>query len=298
MIPAAPRDRFVETHGLRHHLLEWDGGGGLTVLLLHGYLDLARNWTFLVERLPPALDWHIVAPDWRGHGETDPIGAGGYYHFPDYVRDLDRLAAAVRRERLIVVGHSMGAMVATLWLGARPDAADGLVLVEGLGPMGIAPGAYVDRMATWLDQTAPFVPADRPMRDLEHAAERLSKVHPRMTPADVRRLAEWATREDADGRRRWRYDPLHRTRAPLPMPDDAARAFWARVRCPAIWIGGADSPWRGERLDGWLALRPDVPRRLLPACGHMVQNDQPARLATELLRFASDCPRPETTPRA
>lgn len=285
-----PTDRWVAAHGLRHHLVEWDGGGETTVLLLHGFLDLGRTWTFTVEALPP-VDWHIVALDWRGHGESDRVGAGGYYHFPDYVRDLEAIARAVRRSRLIVVGHSMGAMVATLWLGARPAAADGLLLVEGLGPMGLEPAAHVDRMALWLDQTAPFTPKARPMRDVAHAAQRLARIHPRMAPADRERLAEWATAEAADGRR-WRYDPLHRTRAPLPMPDTAAAAFFERITCPMRWVGGAESPWLGGRLERWFAVRPDLPRRLLPDCGHMVQNDQPARLATEMIDFVSECTRP------
>ncbi len=293
-LPKTPRDHWLDIGGLRHHADVWDGGGGTTVLLLHGFLDLGRSWTFTVEHLAarrPGLDWHVVALDWRGHGRTDPVGAGGYYHFPDYVRDLEQVARAVRRERLIVVAHSMGAMVASLWLGARPEAADGLLLVEGLGPMGLEPEAHVDRMATWLDQTAPFAPAERPLRDLDHAAARLSRVHPRMAPEDVRRLAGWATVDGPTGLR-WRYDPLHRTRAPLPMPDAAAAAFFRRIRCPMRWIGGADSPLVGERVERWLGLRGDVPRLLLPACGHMVQNDQPARLATELVDFVSACTRP------
>lgn len=293
-LPAEPRDRWVEANGLRHHLDEWDGGGATTVLLLHGFLDLGRSWSFVVERLAEgsaAADWHVVALDWRGHGQTDRVGAGGYYHFPDYVRDLEAVATAVRRQRLVVAAHSMGAMVATLWLGARPKAADGLMLVEALGPMGIAPTEHVDRMATWLDQTAPFAPVERPMRDLDHAAARLGRLHTRMAPGDVRRLARWATVPGPDGLR-WRYDPLHRTRSPLPVPDAAAAAFFERIRCPLRWIGGAESPLVGDRVDRWLDRRPDVSRRLLPACGHMVQNDQPARLASELTDFVSACARP------
>lgn len=289
-LPPTPSDAWVDASGLRHHLDVWDGGGDTTVLLLHGFLDLGRTWSFMVEALPP-VDWHVVALDWRGHGQSGHIGAGGYYHFPDYVRDLEQIVRRVRRERLIVVAHSMGAMIATLWLGARPTAADGLLLVEGLGPMGLDPEDHVDRMGTWLDQTAPFVSADAPMRDLEHAARRLGRIQRGLSPADLRRLARWATVEGPDGLR-WRYDPLHRTRAPLPMPDAAAAAFFARIRCPMRWVGGADSRALGARLDRWLDLRPDVPRLLLPACGHMVQNDQPARLATELADFVSECIRP------
>lgn len=261
------------------------------MLLLHGFLDLGRNWTFMVEALPP-VDWHIAALDWRGHGQTDRVGPGGYYHFADYVRDVDVIARQIRRRRLLVVAHSMGAMVATLWLGARPAAAEGLVLVEALGPVPCRPEDYVARMGRWLDQTAPFDPHtyDKPMSSVAHAAERLERVHRALKPNDALRLAEWATRVDPQGRRRWRYDPLHRTRSPVPIPTDAAVAFWGRIQCPTVWIGGADSPWWGPQLRAWLDLRPDVPRRLLPDCGHMVQNDAPNALATELVRSVSQFP--------
>ena len=59
------------------------------------------NWSFLVEHLEET-NWHIVAPDWRGHGETEWVGPGGYYHFNDYVRDLHQIAATVRRDKLVV----------------------------------------------------------------------------------------------------------------------------------------------------------------------------------------------------
>lgn len=259
------------------------------MLLLHGFLDLGRNWTFTVEALPP-VDWHIVALDWRGHGQTDWIGAGGYYHFADYVRDVELIARKVRRRRLIVVAHSMGAMVATLWLGARPQAADGLVLLEALGPDPSRAEDFVGRMSRWLDQTAPFEPTVKAMDTVEHAARRLQRVHRALGDTDALRLAEWATRLDEDGKRRWRYDPLHRTRSPVPIPKDAAAVFWQRLECPTHWIGGAESPWWGPHLEGWLDRRPDVPRQLLPNCGHMVQNDAPKVLATELLRIVSQFP--------
>ena len=114
--------RWIDVSGLKYHLNEWDGGGDTTVLCLHGFLDLGLNWSFLVEHLAET-NWHIVAPDWRGHGETEWVGPGGYYHFNDYVRDLHQIAATVRRDQLVVLAHSMGAMVATYWLGAYPQLA-------------------------------------------------------------------------------------------------------------------------------------------------------------------------------
>ena len=60
-----PSSRSVVANGLRHHVLEWDGGGRTTVLCLHGFLDLA--WAF--HRVAPRLaqaGFHVLAPDLRG----------------------------------------------------------------------------------------------------------------------------------------------------------------------------------------------------------------------------------------
>lgn len=286
------QDQWLEVNGLRHHLDVWDGGGDLTVLLLHGYLDLGRNWSFFVEALPEGLDWHLVAPDWRGHGDTEWVGRGGYYHFVDYVRDLDRIAAAVRRRRLVVVGHSMGCTVLGLWLGARPGAAEAYVMVEGLGPPGLAPDAYPQRLAAWLDDTAPFDTEpfdtgrfDRPMESLADAMRRLRRSNPRLPEGQAERLAAYATRRCEDGLLRWRYDPLHRTRSPVPLLPEVNAAFWRRIAAPGLWVGGAESPWHGEAIQRRLDALPHLQRRVLSGAGHMVQNDAPEALASEVFEF-------------
>ena len=214
------------------------------------------------------------------------MGPGGYYHFVDYVRDLEHVARAVRRGRLVVVAHSMGGQAAGLWLGARPGAADGLLLVEALGSMRVPPEAYPKRLATWLDQTAPFEPGrwSRPMVDLEQAARRLTRLNPLLTAERALRLAAWATWPGPDGLV-WRYDPLHRTTSPAPLPSEVSGHFWDRVGVPLGWIGGEASSWRGAALDAWLDTLPLTLRRILPGAGHMVQNDDPVALAMALMAF-------------
>ena len=69
------------------------------MILVHGFLDLAWSWARTVDAgLAEGL--HLVAPDMRGHGDSGRFGAGGYYHFADYIADLHELVGQVARERL------------------------------------------------------------------------------------------------------------------------------------------------------------------------------------------------------
>src|SRR5215813_5597104 len=92
--------------GLTYNVLDWDGPGDLTFVLVHGFSDLAFSWTPVAERL--AKHGHVIAPDLRGHGDSDWIGAGGYDHVFDYLADLDGVIGALARARVVLVGHSMG----------------------------------------------------------------------------------------------------------------------------------------------------------------------------------------------
>lgn len=279
---------FEDVNGLRHHVVTWDGGGDTTVLCLHGFLDMGLSFAATVEALQAERpDLHCVAFDWRGHGETAWAPPGSYYHFADYVRDVVVLARRHARARLIVVAHSMGAMVASLWLGARPEDAAGLVMLEGLGPPVTTPEGYVQRMRQWLAECAPFDPGphQRPMRDLAHAQARLRRAEPRIPAARAAWLAERASVARPDGTRVWRYDPLHRTRAPVPIPPDAGMAFWAALRCPVLWLGGAESVWVRPEILARVDALPNARRSLIPAAGHALHNDQPEAVAAEILSF-------------
>jgi pimeloyl-ACP methyl ester carboxylesterase len=76
----------------------------------------------------------MIAPDWRGHGDSAWLGPGASSYFLDYVADLAGLVEALRRGPAFLVGHSMGGGAASLYAGTFPDAVRGLVIVEGLGP--------------------------------------------------------------------------------------------------------------------------------------------------------------------
>jgi pimeloyl-ACP methyl ester carboxylesterase len=301
---AAATSRRIKLHtGLTYHLLSWGpeadpGAAAPIVVLLHGFLDFAWTWeamaaTGILSR------YHLVAPDLRGYGDSDRIGPGGYYHFMDYVADVEALVENLRGvgqsaeqaaapAKVSIVGHSMGGSVAAYFTGAYPELVERLIILEGLGPPDQPIEAMPERLRAWLAAWRRVgTQQARPMADLDEAAARLRRHDPRLEPVLARRLAERGTVEVEGEKRVFKHDPLHLTPGPYPFTVDMARALWRRISCPTLLVAAQDSEFKYE--DAELARRvacfPNARVVTLPDCGHMMQRHQPAALARLIAEF-------------
>lgn len=284
IVPVSSR---VVANGLGHHVLTWDGGGA-TVVLCHGFLDLAWSWDAVARRLS-AAGYRAVAFDWRGHGETDHVGAGGYYHFPDYCLDLDELLPRLSPEPVHLVGHSMGGGACLMYAGARgPDRLRTVTSIEGLGVPAQPGEAAPDQLRAWLGTVAASRSrAERPIADLQEALRRMRVQSPSLPEALGLFLAEKNTVRDPDGTLRWRFDRLHRTRAPTPFRREAFEALLRAITVPALFVGcarGFRLPDEAERV-AWI---PRGRRVELPGVDHMVHRHAPDTLAEALLAFLAE----------
>ena len=296
--PDEPRSRRIALGtGLTYHALEWGADRpelDHTVVLVHGFLDLAWGWVGTVSA-GLAGRFHLVAPDMRGHGDSDWVGPGGYYHFADYLADLDDLVARVGRARVSLVGHSMGGSVAAYFAGTFPDRIHRLALLEGLGPPE-TPGTTPERVATWLAAWRRLRQREadgknRCYADLAQAAARLRAHDPLLEPDLARELAEHGTRPAPGGGLRFKHDPLHATPGPNPFRVSLATEFWRRIRCPVLLVEGELSSFRmGQSPEGQArqALFPGATQAVVPGAGHMMQRHQPAALARILGEFLTD----------
>jgi pimeloyl-ACP methyl ester carboxylesterase len=274
--------------GLAYHVLEWGGDEAHdhTVLLLHGFLDIAWSWRATVEA-GLAGRFHVLAPDFRGHGDSDRVGAGGYYYFADYLADVHALVKQAARTRLSIVGHSMGGSVAGYYAGSFPSRLHRLALLEGLGPPAQSPPGP-ERVVAWLNgwervrNTPP-----RSYASADEAAARLREHDRLLDAALARELAERGTYEDADGRRRFKHDPLHATTGPYSYQLDAAQRFWRAITCPVLLVDGAESEYRLMDVSDRVNCFMQVHQEILPGAGHMMQRHQPAALAALLAEFLS-----------
>ncbi len=284
-----PRDRYIDARGLKIHYLEWGEKKGNPLILIHGFLDHAHSWEPFVESVqskftkPP---W-IVAPDCRGHGDSGWVGAGGYYHFPDYIFDLNCLIHSLGSPSVSLLGHSMGGTISFVFAGAFPKRVTKLILVEGIGPLAMAFSDAPPRMKKWLSEvSASGRGRHTEYPTVEAAAKRLERTNPRLKPELALRLARWGITPTEDGKWIWKFDPLHRTTAPQPFYLEQALEFFRRIECPVLIVQGKESrqtqrPDMQQRLEA-IAHRASVQ---VENAGHMVHQDNPEELARVVVEF-------------
>lgn len=113
------------------------GTGPRTVLALHGISSTSAAWVAVADALPD--DWRLVAPDLRGRGHSRALpGPWGEQH----VADVSALAGELGP--CVLVGHSMGAYIASLAAAERPELYEKVVLVDGGVPLPLPEGTDVD----------------------------------------------------------------------------------------------------------------------------------------------------------
>ena len=284
--PCALRERMVRVRGLELCVCEWGPEDGPLVLILHGWLDQGAAWNRVAMELAAAGYW-VVAPDQRRHGRSAHTPAGTSYHFAEYLGDLDALLVELDRPLQLLVGHSMGGTVASLYAGLRPEAVPRLVLVEGVGPPPETVESAVDRMRTWLDHQKKDWNT-RPMDSVGAAAERLRRFNPGLSTGDAMMLAERSTCEK-DGAVYWTWDPLHRSRSATAYDSARHRACMSRITATVRFIHG-DQSWYMQipDLEERLASIPRLVERVELTSGHAVHVDAPEALAQALQTAASE----------
>jgi pimeloyl-ACP methyl ester carboxylesterase len=279
---AAPRSEEVSGSGLRLRVHVWDAdgepppGAPRTLLLLHGYLDCGGTFGPLARALPRWL--RVLAPDMRGHGGSDRVDHGSWYHFHDYVRDVRAVVDALGEGPLAVLGHSMGGGISVLFAGTWPEDVARLVLVEGLGPPADPLDQGPARMARWVRELRAGPEPSRAFPSLAAVASRLQRQNPGLVDAHAAELAGHLA-EPVEGGVRWRHDPWHRARSAQLYRPELYAPFLAAIQCPTLTVTGGRSWYTWADLDDRRAHLRDRRHAHFEDVGHMVHYEVPEALA-------------------
>ena len=281
----AVTERKLSANGLVHHVIRW-GDRPVDVVFCHGFLDV--GWSFdAVARDLVAAGHGVASFDWRGHGQTEWTGAGGYYHFPDYVLDLDELLPQLSDQPVHLVGHSMGGSACVMYAAARPENLCSLTLIEGLGPPEMEPRDPVTRLRAWLDGVARVRSKTlKPMDGERTVLKRMRVQNPELTDELGLFLASRSTKA-VDGGIQWTFDPLHKTWSPRPFQADAFGKLLEAISAPTLIVAGE----RGLRLQDEEERMAKIKHHRfveIPDVGHMLHWFEPRALASELAGFFAD----------
>jgi pimeloyl-ACP methyl ester carboxylesterase len=282
-----PWQEDVDVRGLRYRLTWWGERTSTPVVLLHGFLDSGATWQFLVDCLPSS--WTLVAPDWRGYGDTE--WAPGGYWFPDYFADLDVLLDRLApQSRAKVIGHSMGGNVAKMYAGIRPQRLQWLVNLEGLGLVRSRPEEAPKRYAQWLDEVRDPFQRGR-YESVEELASILRMRNSRLSVEASEFIAKAWSRPDGN-EIVLRFDPKHRQVNPILYQRDEAEACWARMEAPMLLVTGELSDHRARHTpyitdEKLHALFKTLRIVTIPNTGHMMHHEDPATVARHIVEFVS-----------
>jgi len=268
-----PVSRTYVSQGLQLRYLDWGNPTAPLLLLVHGICEHARSWDRTAHAM--CADFHVVAPDLRGHGDS-AWSPDRSYLSSCYLVDIASLLESLPHERAAVVAHSLGGNVMARFSAVFPEKVTKLVLVEGLGP---SLEAYADwrrqgpvqRTRAWIDmqRAAP----DKSPRVFASIAE----VQTRLMKANTRVSVEWALHLA-------QHDPLV---SAFPPEDFALEGslFWKEIAMPTLLVQGAESWTTNPESDGRAAHFRDRRTVVIEGAGHWVQHDQFENFIASLQAF-------------
>jgi pimeloyl-ACP methyl ester carboxylesterase len=198
-VPAAAQtayaDRYAMVNGLRLHYLDWGAATKPALILLHGIARHAHTFDHLASNL--ASDYHVIALDMRGHGDSawSPEGA---YLVEDYVKDLEGLVAQLGLRRLTLLGNSTGGRVVQVFAGLHAELVERLV-VEDVGPE--RPQDIADAFARRVQQEANGWASE------DELVAQLVMQNRRTPEPLLRTYAHFGVKPQANGRLVWKRDP-------------------------------------------------------------------------------------------
>lgn len=142
MLTKPVRDDFILANNLKFHYLQW-GERGTSVLCIHGLT--ANAWCFQSIADALSADHRVYAYDLRGRGDSDKPEQG--YSVPLHAADLAGIVDALGLERPVLVGHSLGALIALYFAAHYPVKLSKLVLIDAGAPL---PWNTPEEQPAWL----------------------------------------------------------------------------------------------------------------------------------------------------
>lgn len=248
-----PTSHIYFSQRLRLHYVDWGNEDAPPMLLVHGGRDHCRNWDWVAEAFRDR--YHVIAPDLRGHGDSQWL-IGGSYNQIDYVYDIAQLLRQTDMNPVTIIGHSLGGSISLMYAGLYPETVMKLVAIEGMGP---PPDLVKQRIEQPMEKRLHFWVDDlrklsgrmpRRYSSLEEALERMQTENPHLTETQARHLTIHGSNQNEDGSYSWKFDNYVRAFPPVGLDFQQQYHLWSRIDSPTLLIRGTESWASDPNKDG------------------------------------------------
>jgi pimeloyl-ACP methyl ester carboxylesterase len=275
--PSGPTSQSYISQRLRLHYVDWGNPTAPPLLLIHGGQDHCRNWDWVAQELRG--DYHIIAPDLRGHGDS-AWSPSGEYGMSAYVYDIAQLIHQQNLAPVRIIAHSMGGNVALRYAGVYPDTVTKLVSIEGLGPSPAMMRRREEtsapkRLRSWIEQKRGFAGrTPRRYATIEDAFHRMQEENRHLTPEQARYLTVHGAAQNEDGTYSWKFDNYCRSNSPTDLAPKDLHEVWSNIACPVLFVNGKESWASNPEKDGRMKHFRDGSVIEFEGAGHWVHHDR------------------------
>jgi pimeloyl-ACP methyl ester carboxylesterase len=288
MTLTGPTSHVFFSQRLRLHYADWGNPEAPPLLLVHGGRDHCRSWDWVAEQLRD--DWHIIAPDLRGHGDS-AWSPDGNYSTEAMVYDLAQLIHQDDLAPVTIVAHSLGGNISTRYAGLYPDAVRKLVSIEGLGPSPKVQAKreaepFADRWRQWIaGKRAAAGRQPKRYATIDDAFSRMQAENNYLTDSQARHLTIHGINRNEDGTWSWKFDNHLNIWPFADIPRAEIEALWSAITCPTLLLYGAKSWASNPAGDGRLAHFRTAEVIEFEDAGHWLHHDQLDRFIAALRAF-------------
>jgi esterase len=268
-----PQSKTLAVNNLALHYLEWGDAAAPPIVCVHGYTGSADAFNALARHL--ADRFHILALDVRGHGESawSPTEA---YRYADQASDLAAFTRQLGLEKFVLIGTSMGGIIAMTYAAEHAGRLSGLV-INDIGPEAEAGTQRITEMVG--SRPDEFATLEEAMAYRRSASPILAA----RSAEDQHELALGVLRQRADGKWRWKMDPAYiRQRVEHGPPQRPL--LWPVLQalgCPTLVVWGSDSDVLSEaQARRMVDTLPRGELVTVPGIGHAPTLVEPVVLAT------------------
>ena len=238
------KEIVLNIKGIDIHCVQWGNPDGEPVLMLHGWLDNAASFEPLAEYL---ADFNLIAVDLPGHGLSGHFPEHSHYHFWAGIEDIELILDQLGWDSCHVVGHSMGAAMATLYAGTFPDRLKSLTLIEAIGPLAGDADGTPGRVAEAIQQMKthsaiqPFKPT------LDTFVQARLNGHLKVSEASAKLIMARSVAVSDQGFA-WRNDKRLRHTSMVRLPEAFITSFIEKITCPVLGFFATDGLFKEEHI--------------------------------------------------